>query len=694
MTSTLAAPRRSSDLAMALAKHRGALVAALVFALLFLSNDLLTPGSYSYFEFSFMSAGAAPLGLAAMGQTIVILTGGFDLSAGAVISLVNVILATSMGEGAASQIAFGVAALLIGAAVGTVNGFFIAFMRLQPIVVTLSTMFIVQGLTLLILSRPGGSVPLSFSLFFTGDAIPQVLPAPVVVLLIAVAIWIAIKNSRFGVALYAVGSDVEAARANGIRANWVKFFAYVTAGLFYGGAGAFITAQTGSADPLIGKPMLLPIFAAVVLGGTLLGGGRGGAIGSLIGAFILMIVVNLLLILNVSAYYSSVAEGVILLLAVLAASLNKRSPVADYLRLVQRKWRAKREKQRPIDRPRQAFGAGLSAALSSSPWQEGVRQPPASLPSWLRRNQEALRLSLPAWICLVVALVFTEVLFPGRLTNPSYWNSLVVLGSFLAILAVGQGAVILTGGLDLSIPWTIALSGIVVAGLIEGSDQVALWAIPLGLLIGLGIGIFNASGIVFLGLSPIIMTLATNGILQGLALVYSGGTPDGFASPSMRWFMSGKLLGLTPVTWFMIPFVIFALLLFTKTAFGRRLYAVGNSRLVSHLSGVAVGKTLFGVYILSGVCAALTGILLAGFSGQASLGMGDDYLLPSIAVVVVGGALITGGRGHYLGMLGGVLLLTAIAIMLAGTTLPNAVRDIIYGLVILGAVLALRERSA
>ena len=103
--------------------------------------------------------------------------------------------------------------------------------------------------------------------------------------------------------------------------------------MFYGAAGAFISAQTGSADPLIGRPMLLQIFTAVVLGGTLLGGGRGGCIGSVVGAYTLVLVVNILLVLNVSAYYSSVAEGLILILAVLAASLNRRSAVADYLRL-------------------------------------------------------------------------------------------------------------------------------------------------------------------------------------------------------------------------------------------------------------------------------------------------------------------------------------------------------------------------
>ncbi len=190
------------------------------------------------------------------------------------------------------------------------------------------------------------------------------------------------------------------------------------------------------------------------------------------------------------------------------------------------------------------------------------------------------------------------------------------------------------------------------------------------------------------------MTLAMNGILQGAALVYSGGTPAGFAPPVLRWFMTGGLLHVTPIVWLMVLFVPAAVLLLGRTPFGRRVYGIGNSLRVAQLSGIRVGTTLLGVYALSGFCAALVGVLLAGFSGQASLGMGDEYLLPSIAVVVVGGALITGGRGHYLGILGGVLLLTALQTLLAGTTLPFATRAIVFGLVVLGAVIALRERQA
>lgn len=668
-----------------LARQRGLLVALCVLVILILIVGAITPGAFSYFELSFMSAGGATLALAAIGQTFVILTGGFDLSTGAVVSLVNVILASWTGPGIGSQIAMGFAALAIGGLVGAFNGFFVAFARLQPIIVTLSAMFIIQGLTLLTMDKPGGTIPPEFASFLTGDAIPHALPAPIVVLLVAIVIWLQVKNSRFGVAIYAVGSDAEAARAAGISTRTVEFWAYVVAGVFYGAAGAFISAQTGSGDPLIGRPMLLQVFTAVVLGGTLLGGGRGGAVGSVVGTYILLVVVNILLVFNVPAYYSSVAEGTILILAVLSGSLNRGSPAAEYLRLLFAKVRGWREGTLPSAHPAEPFHPTLP---------EPVAKPgAAAAASWFKRHRETLRYVVPAYIGFVLVLVTTHFVYGDTIANLGYFNSLVVLSSFLAILVAGQGSAILTGGLDLSLPWMVGLIGIVTAGLIRGSDAVAVWAVPFGLILGTLLGALNGVGIVFLGLPPIVMTLAMNGILQGAALVYSGGTPAGFASPGERWFMTGSLAGVTPVVWFLVLFVVAAVLLLNRTPFGQRVYAVGNSPLVAKLSGVAIGRTLIGVYALSGFCAGLVGILLSGFSGQASLGMGDEYLLPSIAAAVVGGTLITGGRGHYLGMLGGVLLLTALSTLLAGTTLPSAVRDIILGLVVLGAMLILRERN-
>ncbi len=317
-----------------LARNRGLITAIVVFLALLLVVDAVNTTPLSYFDASFLASGGAPLAIAAFGETLVILIGGFDLSAGAALSLVNVVLAASMNptNPDASIVVWTLAGVGVGAAVGAFNGFFIAFLRLQPIVVTLSTMFIVQGVTLLVMEKPGGFVSPSLGTFFLGDAIPKRLPMPIVLLLALVVFWLWLKNTRFGTAIYAVGSDAGAATATGVRVILVRFGVYVLAGAFYGLGGVFISAQTGSGDPLVGDPLLLSIFAAVVVGGTRLGGGRGGPVGSMVGAYILMIVVNILLVLNVSAYYSSIAEGLILLLAVLASSISRDSTLAVQIR--------------------------------------------------------------------------------------------------------------------------------------------------------------------------------------------------------------------------------------------------------------------------------------------------------------------------------------------------------------------------
>ena len=315
-------------------RGRGTLVAIGVFALLFLIQDWISPGPVSYFDISFLVSGATPLAISAFGQTLVILSGGFDLSAGAVISLVNAVLAANMdiADANASVLLWTAIGIGAGMVVGAFNGLFIAFLRLQPIVVTLSTMFIVQGLTLLILDQPGGFVSPSLGSFYMGDAIPELVPAALVLLAVLLLAWAWLKRTPYGIALYAVGSDPASAAAVGVRVALVRFATYVLAGGLYGLAGVFVSAQTGSGDPAVGNPLLLSIFAAVVIGGTRLGGGKGGPAGTVFGALVLMIIVNILLALNVSAYFSTIAEGIVLLCAVLIASLSRDSVLSDQLR--------------------------------------------------------------------------------------------------------------------------------------------------------------------------------------------------------------------------------------------------------------------------------------------------------------------------------------------------------------------------
>ena len=171
---TMTAPRRSG-FALGLAKNHGLIAIVVVFLCLLLFVDLISPVSLGYYDVNSIIGSGAALALASIGQTFVILVGGFDLSAGAVISLVNSLVATTPQDTAGQQIGAVVMGLAAGAAVGAFNGFFVAFMRLQPIVVTLATMFLVRGITLLVLPDPGGAVAHELTTLLTGSAIPGVL---------------------------------------------------------------------------------------------------------------------------------------------------------------------------------------------------------------------------------------------------------------------------------------------------------------------------------------------------------------------------------------------------------------------------------------------------------------------------------------------------------------------------------------
>lgn len=667
-------------------KYGSVFAATFVFAVLLFMVVWQSGAGFGYFDITLLAQGGAALALAAIGATLVILSGGFDLSVGAVISLVNVVVASGVvkGDGPLAFLLVMLLSVAVGALCGLINGACIAYGRLQPIVVTLSTMFILQGVTLLVMDSPGGSVPPVVSTVFMGDLLTDLVPMPIFLVGMALLFWAWAKRTGFGLHLYAVGGSMSSAKAVGVNVQRTLLLTYTAAGAMYGLAGLFISAQTGSGDPLVGNSLLLSVFAAVVIGGTRLGGGRGGPMGSVIGAFVLMIIVNILLIFNISAYYSTIAQGLVLIIAVMLSSLGPESSLRVFVRRFAKRIVAFRNGTLASQRGRSSQSVDVCQNSSVDRIQVSL---------WMRHRKD-IKTSLPALVAFVIVALATAAIMGRDISQWSYWNSLIVLSTFLIILAMGQGAVIFTGGLDLSLPWTISLCAFLFTGLTQGSNEGLLYALIVVLLAGAIIGAANGIMVAVLGISPIVATLATNGILQGIALLYSQGTPSGFPPPVITWVMTGRAFGITPIVYGLVLFVCFAVFLFTRTAFGRHVYATGSNSKAAMLSGVPTNRILVLVYMVSGVCAAAVGVLLTGFSGQASLGMGDDYLLPSIAVIVVGGGLITGGRGHYLGILAGVLLLTALQMLLAGSGLPYAARPIIFGAVLLAAVATLRERHS
>ncbi|CAN7609812.1 ABC transporter permease [Devosia sp. Root413D1] len=264
------------------------------------------------------------------------------------------------------------------------------------------------------------------------------------------------------------------------------------------------------------------------------------------------------------------------------------------------------------------------------------------------------------------------------LLSPNYLLTQLQTGAFLGIVAAGMMMVILLGHIDLSVPWTMTAAAMM-ATTVGGPA-----AIPTGLAIGLLVGLFNGFGVAYLRIPSMIFTLGVDSVMRGLMIAHTGGfAPQDSATPLMRYLAADKILGI-PVAifvWAAVSIVIAAIL--SRTAFGKAIYATGNREAASYLSGIRTRWVIVGAFVISGLCAALAGVLLAGYSAKAYQGMGNAYLLPAIAAVVIGGTHILGGRGRFIGTVVGVILIVLLNSVLSIMQMPEAGRQIIYGLVII-----------
>ena len=295
------------------------------------------------------------------------------------------------------------------------------------------------------------------------------------------------------------------------------------------------------------------------------------------------------------------------------------------------------------------------------------------------------RLIVLAYVGMLVLLAVTAFFSPGFLSESNLRSSLV-LAAFVGIVALGQTFVIVGGGIDLSVPWVLNSAAILMAAFCGGYDLPLLWVVPLVLVAGALIGFINGVGVAVFGVPAIIMTLAANVVLRGLIVIYTGGVPPPTAPSLIRYLSVGRIGPVPVIGLIWTVLAIAASLLMSKTAFGRYLYAVGSSATVAEFSGVPTARTTVSTYVLSGISAALAGMLLTGYSGQAYLGMGDPYLFTSIAAVAIGGASILGGTGHYIGTIAGALVLTILAGLLPTLGLSTGALMVVYGAVILFTV--------
>lgn len=260
-----------------------------------------------------------PLVLLAAGQSIVILTGGIDISVGSVVSIVSALLATRVGlEGTVEQtlLWFGLA-LVVGIIAGGINGFFIAYLRLQPIITTYATSFFFGGLALFILPQPGGGIPKEVAEVYRTRN-PLGLHWAFYVIPLLILIWVLVRQTRYGRYLFAVGGKAQAAYETAVPVNLVIFSTYVVSGFMAALAGICITLLTGSGNPQIGDPMTLQAITAVVIGGTAMSGGVGGVAGPIMGAITLGVIKNIISFANIDTWWQTFVNAIIIVIALAA----------------------------------------------------------------------------------------------------------------------------------------------------------------------------------------------------------------------------------------------------------------------------------------------------------------------------------------------------------------------------------------
>ena len=282
-------------------------------------------------------------------------------------------------------------------------------------------------------------------------------------------------------------------------------------------------------------------------------------------------------------------------------------------------------------------------------------------------------------VILIAGTLYTWQRFGSApLLSPTYLLQQLQIGAFLGIVAAGTMLVILISQIDLSIPWTLTAAAMM-ATFVGGP-----WAIPVGLLVGLMVGVVNGFGVAYLRVPSMIFTLGVNAVMRGLMVALTGGySPDTMATGLMRWLASGRMLGIPNALFVWIGVSIVFALMLQRTVLGRSIYAIGNKEAAAYLAGINTKGVTVVCFALCGLMAGLAGVLLAGYSQKAYQGMGDAYLLPAIAAVVIGGSNILGGRGRYLGTLVGVILIVLLNSVLSIMEMPEAGRQVIYGAVII-----------
>ena len=303
-----------------------------------------------------------------------------------------------------------------------------------------------------------------------------------------------------------------------------------------------------------------------------------------------------------------------------------------------------------------------------------------TMPAFLARIDKPV---LAAFGCIILLLLVGS-LYSSSFLSPEYLLQQLQVASFLGLIATGMMLVVLLGQIDLSVPWVVTVGGMMSTAAAGWGPLGEALAIPFGITCGMVMGLISGFGVAYLRVPSMIFTLGMNAVAQGLMVLRTGGfAPQDHSTETMHFLATGRsILNIPNALFVWIAVGAATIFLLGRTTFGRTVYAIGNKERAAYLSGLPTQRVIMLAFMASGGLSAFAGVLLAGYSTKAYQSMGDPYLLPAVAAVVLGGTSILGGRGSYLGTVAGVILITLLQSILSVMQMPEAGRQIIYGVVI------------
>ncbi len=552
------------------------------------------------------------IGVAAIGTAMVIMCGHIDISLGAIVGVCATIAGRLAVAGTPLPVVFA-ATILTGVLLGLINGCLVAFLRIPAIVVTLAMASILKGA--LILATGGRwiyGLPSNFGLAherWLG------VPVPIFTLLVlgaAFSFWL--RYSGRGREIYATGGNAEAARLAGISARAVTVRVFALNGLLLGISAVLYATNFSAIQSNAVSGLELAVITAAVIGGVSILGGTGTVIGAILGAVLLQLIGTALVFLHIRAEWFQTVQGTLILLTILL----------------------------DVYRRRRAIGSGAIASGASAGSPPVLRVGPFAV-------QEVVLAGLLVAVVVVLAHQSDRFFTATNLLNQTRFLTEA------ALIAAPMTFVIITGGIDLSVGSVLAFSAIVFGFSWQSFGLPLPVAALAGLTAGTLAGLFNGLMIVSLGVPPLIVTLATLAIFRGLAFgISQSRSVHGFPE-SFGFLGSGEISGLPVQLYLLVAVWIISGLALARTPFGRTLYAVGNNETATRFAGLRVGRTKMIAYGLSGLSAAVAGIIFTSRVTTTRPDAGTGLELDVVAAVVFGGTSIFGGRGSILGTVLGVI---------------------------------------